>query len=472
MSTFFGIEIGRRALSAQQKALEVTGHNVANANTDGYSRQTVYFATTNPYPPRICDGGGRPAQVGTGVEARYVKRQRNEFLDIQFRRETTVLGRWETEKDTLSRVEGLLLEPSEHGLQSTMDEFWQALQDLGTNPESFAVRATFVQKAAAVAETFSHIHRQLNAIRVDLDESVQAKVAQVNEITREIARLNAQIANQYAAGRHPNDLEDRRDMLVDELSRVVEVEAFAGENGSLRVIAGGSVVVDGPHAFEWEAIPDQSGFVRVLWKGTTAEARLNGGELGGLLNLRYRMLPGIADKLETLRTQFMNEVNAVHQEGYGLDGSTGLPLYVPLTGPELMGINPEIEGHPEKVGAALTPDPLGHGNPGDGQNALNMAALKFKKLEALGSTTMDDYYRSIVAELGVRCMEAERATSNQELLVLEIKGRRESVSGVSLDEEAANMIRYQHAYSAAARYVTAIDEMIDQIVNRLGIVGR
>lgn len=466
MSSFFAIEIGRRALSAQQKALEVTGHNVANANTDGYSRQAIRLAPTTPHPPPGSGAGLRFGQLGTGVEVASIKRQRNEFLDAQFRRETTVLGRCEVQRDTLSRVEGILLEPSEYGLRSRMDEFWQALQDVATNPESFAVRATLIQKANSLVETFSHIRRQLNLMRVDLDESIKAKLAQINEITAEIARLNAQIANQYAMGHQPNDLEDKRDLLVDELSRIVDVEVLTQANGAQNVIAGGSLIVDGAHSFEWEGIADVSGFTRIRWKGTDAEVRVNDGELAGLLDLRDDILPDIEGNLETLRTVLMNEVNEVHRNGFGLDNASGRELFIDPVGPEPMAVNPELEANPEKIGAALSPD-----SPGDGRNALEMAALKFKRIDELG-TTMDDYYRSVVAELGVRCMEAERAASNQELLMLEVNGRRESISGVSLDEEAANMIRYQHAYSAAARYVTVIDEMIGQIVNRLGIVGR
>src|SRR5690625_3188558 len=224
MSSFHGLEMAKQALFAQQAALYTTGHNIANANTEGYSRQRVNFKTMSPYPAPGRNRPEIPGQMGTGVQVGTVERIRNQFLDYQFRTENSKSGYWDTKADALSRMEELLNEPSDSGLSKTMSEFWDSLQELSVNPTNSGARSVVANRALAVTETFNHLSKSLNAIRTDLENQIEVTVDQTNSLLRQINQINEQVQKVEPHGYLPNDLYDERDRLIDQLSETMNIK--------------------------------------------------------------------------------------------------------------------------------------------------------------------------------------------------------------------------------------------------------
>lgn len=473
-STFFGLEIARRGLQAQQRALDVTSHNVANANTPGYTRQEALMATTNPYPLLGMSLPAGAGQLGTGVEVSEIRRLRDLFLDLQYRGENTALGYWEARWDIIQKVEVILNEPSDSGLSKVFEQFWQSLEDLSKNPESMAARAMVLERGKTLAETFNHLDRQLKSLQSDIDSTIKVRVEEINSFARQIADLNLQIQKLEVGGQRANDLRDRRDLLLDQLSKDIRVQAREDAFGMVQVSIGGRLLVDGSRVDELDVEGnDGSGFYRVVWKADRQDVQVTGGAVKGLLDARDGLVQEISKSLDGLVAALAEGFNGVHASGYGLGGETGNAFFITndskgwFTASNI-AVNADLEMDLGKIAAASS-----SGEPGDGSNALKLAQLlKQEKNDGLGGTTFEDYYQALIGELGVQGQQAKRMAENQQLLVSQLDSNRQEVSGVSLDEEMVNMIRFQHAYAAAARVITAIDEMLGVIIERLGVVGR
>lgn len=575
-STFSGLEMGRRALQSQQRALDVTGHNIANANTEGYSRQRATMQATNPlyYP-----GYNKPfgaGQVGTGVAVEEIKRIRDSFTDTQIRKESAPAGEWEARSATLQKLEGIVNEPSDTGIRTLMTQFWEGIQTLTTRPEDRSVRAIVRQRGIDLATTFNQMDRSLGELQRDIDKSIGLKVDEINNIAHQMAGLNREIVQIEASGDNANDLRDKRDLLVDQLSKIIKVEVSEGTTGAYTVTVNGYPLVRELKTNEMAAVqgpPDN--FASIQWASDNTPVDIKSGELKGLIYSRDNIVEGHRNELNKLAMRFMALFNGQHQLGYGLDSNTNVPVYTPgasgvsasLTasaGPSGVdfSLNPQTlvvmvdGGDPQVItldqdysdvsglatalnsklsGVITTVDVsgnlvfesgtvgvnssvivtgeaagmLGFGRvffngtssgdirvdesidntdyiaaaagplagsppkvaPGDNGNALLLAALKHDA-KTMGSTTFDDYYRGVVAKLGVDTLAADRMSENQNLLLQQLDQQRQMISGVSLDEEMTSMIKFQHAYNAAARVVTSMDEMLDTIINRLGTVGR
>jgi flagellar hook-associated protein 1 FlgK len=243
-STFMGLEIARRAMTTQQSALYVTGQNVSNANTPGYTRQRVNFQATAPYPSVGINAPSIPGQMGTGVEAGSIQRVRESFLDSQYRTENNKLGYWQVNSDALSKMESIMNEPSDSGLANTMDQFWQSLQDLSTDPTNSGARSVVRQRGEAVADTFNYLYNSLSTVQQDQKNQVNETVKQINSITGQIDQINKQIGSVEPNGYLPNDLYDERDRLIDQLSSLVNIKVeYTSSGGNSSPIADGKAVV-------------------------------------------------------------------------------------------------------------------------------------------------------------------------------------------------------------------------------------
>ncbi|MBP1931501.1 flagellar hook-associated protein FlgK [Ammoniphilus resinae] len=482
-STFHGLEVGKRSLYAQQSALSTTGHNIANANTKGYTRQRVELVASRALSYPGMNNDRSPRQLGTGVDTTEITRIREGFLDDQIRGENQSLGYWQTTSDIYSKIEEVLNEPSDTGLQKLMDQFWQGWQDLAKNPESSAARAVVRERGVAVADAYGQMATSLNQLETDLSTIMEAKINQVNSIANQIRDLNGQIERLVPHGYTPNDLYDQRDVLIDELSKLVDVKVQPGDNGIVNITAGGQTLVAGTTA--QQVAYDPNGGKLNLGAG---ELKLVSGELLALKEGMEDILPSIRGQLNVHATTLANEMNAIHQGGLNLEDIQANPprntpanilFFVDKDDPTMppqdasrMIVNPLISESLDRI-AAAKPSDDGVPSVGDGSNAQAIASLKTKTIADIGgqSSTIDDFYRSTIAGLGIRSQEAGRMADNSEVLVNQIESRRQSVSGVSLDEEMTNMIKFQQAYNAAARFVTAIDETIDKVVNGMGRVG-
>ena len=494
-STFFGLELTKRALFAQQRAMDVASHNIANANNPVYSRQRAEMQATAPYASPGSAPAGAAGQVGTGVWVTAVQRLRDRFLDDRIRREGALDAQWHVQRDVLEQVERLLAEPSENGLRVALDRFWQALQDLSVQPESLAVREVVVQRGEVLAATVRQLFGQLQQLRLDIDRTVELKVREVNDLAQQLAELNGQIRRVAASGQRPNDLLDQRDGLLERLSRLVPVSITYHPVGpdalaeTVSVRLGGLALVDGEAAYRLEMV-GPVGERTLRWEDQVAVS-VEGGEIGAYLQLRGTatsptaaagVLPELLRDLDTLVRELVTAFNAQHRSGVGLDNVGNRPFFTPDTADPAgnapsdadgdgwiaddLTVDAAIVANPAHIAAAQSPN-----SPGDGSNALKLAGMKSAILTGLGGTA-PDFYAAVVGRLGVRAQQAQTMADNQELVLQQLRSIRESVSGVSLDEEMADLVRFEHAYGAAARAMTALDEVLDTLINRTGLVGR
>lgn len=512
-SSFFGFEIARRALFAQQSAIHTTSHNIANASTPGYSRQRVNFEQTSPYPSAGLTRPEIPGQMGTGVEVGSIQRMRDEFLDIQYRSENNKLGYWESRANALEQMEEIMNEPSEHGLSKTLDRFWQSLQDLSANPEDSGARSVVHQRGVAVAETFNYLSASLKAVQNDLKNEIDVTVKEVNSLLTQIDGINKQISEVEPHGYVTNDLYDERDRLIDQLSQLVNIKVdYTDSGGSPSNIAMGiaeiTLVDDEGVAIEQPAgtpvvlvssdmtladrvnefSVDTSNPISTIDIGTSVSLNAfdfnSPGKLLGLVESHgyidgggneTGIYPDMLQKLDEMAYSFVEEFNAVHRSGYAKDGTTTNQNFFNDL-PTLLGGS--STGAAEQIKVVVQKDNIAAANqmnnPGDGENAIDLAdVINQTKIDFNGNQmTLQSYYESQIGEMAVKAQEANRMMNNAETLQQAADKRRLSVSAVSLDEEMTNLIRFQHAYNAAARNITTVDEMLDRIINNMGLVGR
>lgn len=525
MSTFHGLEMAKQALFAQQSALYTTGHNIANANTDGYSRQRVNFETMSPYPAASRNRPQIPGQMGTGVQISAVERLRNKFLDEQFRAENSRMSYWKTKSNALSRMEELMNEPSDSGLSKTMDLFWQSLQDLSGNPENSGARSVVAERGKAVTDTFNYLSNTLDSIRTDIRSEIGGAVDDVNSLLRQINRINNQIKKIEPHGYLANDLYDDRDRLIDELSEIlnIKVDYHKSEGGALDIADGivsielvtktglsmspPVVLIDETIDYDDDYFEDfitineldgaiESLSIKSIDEGIPAHQLIDQsiGSLTGLIEA-YGYIDGdrgvsgeypeMINQLDQIAYEFAAKFNEFHREGYDLDGKSGINFFNIGIADEnetyqgaasTIAVLEEILKHPSKI-AASTEEPLVSDDDniiigGNGANALRLQDVFDQPLENLDGKSVRDYLGSMTSELGIHAQEANRMANNTSILRSQVEEQRMSVSGVSLDEEMSNMIKFQHAYNAAARSMTTIDEMLDRIINGMGLVGR
>lgn len=492
-STFMGLELGMSALFAQQTALNTTGQNIANANTDGYTRQRAEMQASPAIPYPGMNSGVGPGQLGTGVEVNQISRLRDDYLDVQYRQQNQDLGNYTAQADTYSKLEGLLNEPSSSGISNAMDQFFQGWQELSKTPDSAAARAVVVQNGVSLAETFQYTNDQLDQMSSDVNNVIQTDVSNVNSLTQQIGALNDQISRLVPNNYQPNDLYDKRDVLLDQLSKLVniDVKPSNGGNGMVDVFVGNQAIVQGKTA---NNVTYQSG-------GNTNQISINGspvtlqsGDLLGRIEDATKIIPDIKGKINTLENEFVSQVNNLQSKGNILNGTTSnLYFFVdqkdvnqnnvnqsynvsntPQTGIDMASttdesqqvnwvVNPDILNNLNNIAAATS------SNAGDGSNALAIANLQTTVLSFNGtSATAGDYYQNVIGQLGVDSQQAQNMQNNTQTLVNQVDNQRQSVSGVSLDEEMTNMIRFQQAYNAAARVVTTMDAVLDKVINGMG----
>ncbi|EMT45888.1 flagellar hook-associated protein FlgK [Anoxybacillus flavithermus] len=615
LSTFHGLETVRRGMTAQQQALYVTGHNIANANTPGYSRQRVNFEQTPPYPFASKNRPVIPGQMGTGVEGGTVQRMREEFLDVQYRGENMKYGYWNTRAEALYKMEEIMNEPSDEGLAKTLDRFWQALQDLAVNPSNSGARSVVRQRGIAVAETFHYLSSSLKSIREDLRNELDVTIKAVNSLARQLSAINKQISEVEVHGYLPNDLYDERNRLLDELSQYVNIKVTpVSSGGSALKIAEGSFtvelvdrngtslgkLVDGnTGAFneitvKYETTGDK--YVSEIKLGNDSLNFLSfkeNGKIGALLHSYgygggTGLYPEMLNNLNAMARAFADEFNKIHSTGWSIyEIQKGQKLasndFFKYDLPDVAGtlnIHPDIMESLDRIAAsaagfgmavsgtfngsvtdgtstwssiskirleityvddtsgkkfeykiwdvsnpsspsslfsgeaslATGTDPAANlksalqssigssltfithfttlkqgdkwtfefeeGKPivaqiGDGSNAQALAEVKNGMMNIAGNTTtIQNFYESLIGQMAVNAQEAKRLSQNSEVLRQSVDERRMAVSSVSLDEEMMNMMKFQHAYNASARMITMIDQMLDKIINNMGLVGR
>lgn len=479
-----GLSIAVSALMAQQDSLNVTSQNIANASTAGYSREQAELVTSPSIPVPSLQSSGTVGQFGTGVDVQTVTRARDQFLDTQYRQQNTLLGDSQQQSDALSQVETIFGDVSSTtGLNSDLDNFWQAWDTLSQEPENLPERTTVVETATTLADDLQGTQSQLTTLQGNLNTDISNDVSHINDDLQQIAGLNNTIQSATVAGLSPNDLLDQRDNLLDDLSTYVNAKTVTNPDNTVTLSIGGATVVDGSNATQLTATPDSNGNIQVGVSGQSDTLQWSelGGALYGLQQARDVDVQGYQDQLNQLTSTVAGAVNSLHETGYGLDGTTGLQFFTTSDGSSNITasnieVNPTLVNNPQEIAAASA---LATGSttpaPGDGSNALGIFNLSAQNLDfptASGtgtiSDTADNFYGSMISDLGVASSQASNDVTNQNALVTSLNNSRQSVSGVSLDEEMTNMVQEQSAYEAAAKLVNVIADMMQTVINMGG----
>lgn len=467
MSNFFTLNIARRALQVSTKALETTAHNVANASTPGYSRQRAVIQTTPPHLTAARNRPAGPGQIGTGVQVTEIIRVRSEMLDLQVRGQNSALGYWDAKRFSVEYLSGVYMEPSDNGLNTAMEQFWSAWHEVAKNPTSEAARTSLLESADSLSSGFHSLAIQTTNLLDDLNNQIELKINEVNKIADNIAQLNVEIASARAVGYNPNDLMDKRDILLDDLSRLADVKINHLETGSINVTVSGKVLVQDTKVFRLEA-QSISGRTTPVWQRDGSMMQPSQGELAGLAAAHEYASNDLLGGLNELAKALTQEVNNLHSTGFDLTGGAGgdffeIPGYA--TGQEATYIRlaPALDSNPHLVAASA--DPAVSGN---NDIALAIADLRNQKLMSGGLTTFYNYFNGLVTDLGFEVQTADRMSLNHGIMLGHSEARRQSESGVSIDEEITFMVQFQHTYQAAAQLISTVDSLMGTLINEMG----
>ncbi|MCA9774683.1 MAG: flagellar hook-associated protein FlgK [Myxococcales bacterium] len=456
------LDIGVSSLTANRDTLTVIGENIANANTPGYHRREVELRER-------LGKTDRRGTFGRGVDLVAVHRARDEQLERQTLSAIQSRGSAGTLQSSLTQVEGALNDLQGTGLSEILNEFFNRWSDLANNPEGTGERAAVISTGEAVAHDFARLSSEIDRARGFADQQVRALAGDVNDLTTQIAAINKSVLRAEAAGGVAGDLRDQRDKLLQELSEKISFQTFEDpNNGSVAVLINGQPLVLGSDQRPIQVETDATTSLANLYLVDGAGARhdinddVTGGELGGLIQSRDVALPKIQGQLDRLAYELATTVNAAHAGGVGLDGTTNDFFVAPAAvagAAKSLAVDPAVAGDIRKVAAGAT------SAAGDNVNALAISGLRDTKVAGLGDKSFGQYYQSIVAGVGVDVRAADRDLQFQESVLEQLTNQNEALSGVSLDEEAANLIRYQQSFQAAAKLISIADGLLETVVN-------
>lgn len=621
-SSFAGIEIGKRSLMAHSTQISTAGHNISNADTEGYSRQRVNVRAFDPlYRPDL-ERAQVAGQIGQGTDVESITRVRDELLDSRIVGQTNVESYWATREKYYAMIESVYNEPEEISVRGNMDKFWHGWQELSVYPDSDAARQAVVTRGQTLTDSIRQQFRGLSEIGKQIDGDIEATVRQVNDISSQIAAVNGEIVRSRAMGDNPNDLMDRRDLLVEKLANLINVTVDRKDPDEFMVHTDGQVIVQGSLARQIKSVPqiDNNGYGKLVWTDTGIDAQFHGGTLGALIELRDKDIRSEVQSLNTMALNFADLVNDVHRNAVGKNNVTGLDFFVqhdfventngnydrngdgvedssyvfrmtgknalrpqeqiglegtmtfngasgnvnvsyyasdtvadvvnrindsnaevkayldrnsnlvlkatssasmenpdfvirhvedsgmfltgysgilaqsgeggaydfnradavtsldgaqfavsPVMSPaDYMEVNPAVTGDVRSVAAAFA-NTIGDADPGDARAAVEIAAMRNTKVMIGTGRTFDDYFAESVTNVGLKGEQAQNQLASQNKIMDDLRSLRDSISGVNIDEELADIIKFQHGYNAAAKFVTVQDELLDTLINRLGV---
>jgi len=473
----FGIrtafDIARKSLRAQLAGLNVTGNNIANVNTKGFSRQEVTLVSD--FPIITPDG-----IFGSGVKLEGVRRIRDKLVDRQLRNEMHTKGKNEALERVLNQIETTFNEPSETGLRVLLSQFFDNFHALANDPENATTRFNLRESSKVLIESFYRIDKQSRVLSDDIDFELRRSVETLNSLTAQIAELNSQIvAVEGASKGGANDLRDQRDRVLDDISELIDIFPLEKPNGTVDVAAQAQTLVTSNFSFELEVVTKSENdnlISEIIVSETGNIFEANNGKIFALVQARNEIIPHFRDLLNELANGLITKVNDIHRTGVGLQGTA---LEIPknndfFTGDSAANIDlsQAIKDDVNAIAAASRVDTLlengqivTSGSPGDNKIALEIANLKLMRVLSNGTESLIDFFDSIIGEVGIAAKEAHDNVLNEERIITQFQNIRDSTSGVSLDEEFVNLIKYQRGFQAGARLITTIDDMFETLIN-------
>jgi flagellar hook-associated protein 1 FlgK len=460
------LSIAREALLVQQTQVHVTSQNIANAETEGYSRQRAVVTAADPqwFPF---------GNLGTGVVLKDIGRARDTMLDASYRREQTGASSFGMQRDLLTGVEQILGEPSENGLSATLDQFWNAWSDLSNDPTRGTPRSVVRQRGAQVAGALNTIAGKLSSEDAVNRTRLSNTVASYNQLARQIGAINVQIVSAEVGGHTAADLRDARDRLVDQMSQIADTSVAENANGTITVHLGTITAVDGASVNQLE-LRTSGGKLAIGLVGNTDDLRRIDGQLGAMLDFSNTSVPTLTARLDQMAQALVTQVNSVHRQGWTAAGDAlGGANWNPLTPPT--GSNVDFFDPAKVTAATISLSAAVQANAGviaagnvQGATGNNSTALALGSMRStanmVGTQTFADYYSDTVSQLALDVREATDTATVHETLASQADTRRQSVSGVSTDEELIELTRQQQAYAAASKLVTTVDEMMQTLL--------
>lgn len=455
---FSHFEIGRRALHAAQFGLNVAGQNIANINTPGYTRQAVLLSASP-------SDGANLRLIGTGVTIDGVRQFRDRFVDARLQTETAISGRLTAQRDALSPVDAVFNETSGNGISAAINGFFNSFQALEVNPNSAALRADVVSKASTLTTAFAGTSARLTSIQHDADGLLRSRVSQVNELTQQVADLNSRISTAEHLGESASELRDQRGEMVRQVAELTGARAIEDQAGMVTLTLGdGQALVLANQANRLQ-IQDTTpnGLASISINGQPAS--ISDGELRGLQDSIGAIGSQII-ALDDLAGSIVTRVNALHTSGTDLNGNPGGNFFeVPASGPITaanFAVSSNIKADPKLIVAS----PLAPGA-ASATIAGAIGSLLTDTSSTSGTLTgsFSSIYASIVADAGKGVKSVDDALTTQQAILAQATSQRDAVSGVSLDEEAINLLQFQKSYEAAARFLKIADEMTRTILS-------
>lgn len=465
------LQSGKSGMTTAKAGIATAGHNISNAGTEGFSRQRV---KSEANVAKQLAGGGGP-YVGEGSKLSKIERINDEYLEKQLREGSRNLSYHEEKQVFLNQVEDVFNEMNGDGLNRLVARFFNDFRKLSNDPTSEAIRESLRESSQSMVKDFRRLRTETSQVRTHIDNRIEGYMRELNDWAKELSDLNRRIAYSETQGHETADLQDRRDSIVKKIGEYVNTSVHKQENGMLSVdVKGVGPLVTGPtvQTFDVGRAPAQPDggpenslqIARSQHAHTYITSGFQGGKLGALIEARDQSVSMVLERLDKLAFSVSNAVNDVHKKGFTVDGKTNIGFFKPVDtvsgAAEMLNLSDEVMSSTANIAVALQP-----GAPGDNRNALAISNLQNIQLLNNGHTTIDDFYNSIVSEIGVSTARNNEALGQQRSILTQLNKVREQVSGVSIDEETTNLMQFQHAFDASARVVKAADEMLDTILS-------
>ncbi len=503
---FFSFFNARRGMLAAQMSLDTVNQNISNANTEGYSRQRVDLSAFDAYTsPTNIYQDLKAGQLGQGVLVNGVSRVRDTFLDGQYRLQNSIFGSNTEVRNVLQQLEGILVEPSGAGINASMQEFFNAAQELSLNPQSLAVRADFLQHGVDLTTVFQQQGSQLINLQRQLvgDPAIPGSVGisalainiqDANNKLTELANLNKEILTVQASGAAPNDLLDRRDLLLDKLSKIVEIDVANLPNGQITLDIAGQRMIQGvtlqdtlevvlnpayvpPTGGEPHLVQTVNGGVDIINGPVAPPATpIQSGQIKGIVDVAGRNTSqtsvfSLLSDLDLLLRDLVAQVNFLQLTGRDLNGNVpplADPIFEVTPGAGFIFLRTQVDADvlndPSLIAAAEGP-PAAFLGPGDGENALAIAQLRDGAFPGLGGTGFVEFFNGVISSAGIDTRTFENRSESQEAVLHSLDLRRDSIAGVNMDEELIDLVRFQRAFEASSRTIQTFNEIYETIIN-------
>jgi len=440
--------IAAGALDVDQGALDATTNNIANANTPGYSREVVDLSESAPVEVG-------QLTFGTGVNLDQIRSVRDQVLSLQIAEQMTQQNGAQTQLNSLSQVQALFADPNQ-GIGADLTAFFNSISQLSTDPTNGSQRSAVITAAQNLATSFNHTATSLTTNQQSLNQSVSSTVDQINSLTKQIAQINAQVGQLQQLGKDPGALEDQENQLINQLSQLTNVSETQTQQGLTLTTGNGTPLVVANHSYALQVATGANGMQDVFANGQDITSTIQGGSLGGAIQVRDQDIPGLMNQLNTLASQFADAMNNAQAQGYDLNGNKGQALFT------------YNAAAPASSLAMATTDPdaiaaSSDGTPGSNGNIANLMAVETQPLPSGLNPT--DSYASIVAQAGNLAAQAQADVTSSSTSLNQLNDQLGAISGVSINEETANMLNYQNAFAAAARVVNTVNQLSQVVIN-------